>query len=313
MGPLMLALACAPKLVAPDFSAPAQGPWFPPAPDVPHVAYVGQILPPGGGFFRPIDVACASSHRIAVADVDAATVWVMDLPAARAFSLSTSTEAQLGAPVGVAFDGAGGVYVVDARRATVLHARDDRPSPLTEIVPAGQLVRPTAVIPRPDGSLLLIDAGAHVIGIRLASGEIEPLSTVHGAPGVGLNFPVDGAIGAGGELYVADALNGAVQRVDTDGRITLFVGGESGRSSTLVRPKGVAVDRDGNVHVVDGAMQHVEVYNAAGTLLGRYGAPGSGPGELGLPAGICLDEDGHVFVADSLNGRVQVYRLLEVP
>lgn len=315
MGPLiatmiLMLLGCAPKLVGPDFEAPEPGPFWPAPPDAPRVAWVGEIRPPTGRFIRPIDVACGASHRIAVADVDAATVWVLDVPERRAFSLNTSTAGPLEAPVGVAFDGAGGLYVVDARRASVLRGRDDRRGPLAGLLPEGQLIRPTAVVSRSDGSLLLVDAGAHTIVRATLGGEIEPVAVQRGGPGVGLNFPVDVAVGAHGELFVADALNASIERIDPSGAISLFAGGWPERPGTLVRPKGVAVDAKGNLHVVDGAMQHVEVYNSEGRLLGRYGGPGTGPGELGLPAGICLDEDGHIFVADSLNGRVQVYKLL---
>ncbi|MFZ5477448.1 MAG: SMP-30/gluconolactonase/LRE family protein [Myxococcota bacterium] len=308
---LLTLLACAPKVVAPDLGGPPPGPFWPASPEVPHVAYVGEVRPPTGVFARPIDVACGAGHVVAVADVDAGAVWVLDLSKRRGFADVATPDGRLWAPVGVAFDGGGRLYVADADRATVLRGRDDRRALLAAVTPEGQLGRPTAVLPRTDGSLVVVDAGAHALVRVTPAGEVEPVAAARGAAGAGFNFPVDVAIGPAGEHYVADAMNATVDRVGPDGRVEVFTAGSP--VGSIVRPKGVAVDARGNVHVVDGAMQHVEVYDASARLLGRYGEPGSGPGQLGLPAGICIDADDHVFVADTLNGRVQVFRLLEAP
>lgn len=307
MGSLITLLACAARYVAPTFDAPPPGPSWPPAPDAPRIVWVGELRPPTGRFVRPMDVACGASHRVAVADADGGAVWVFDLPRRTSFVLTNTTQGALSAPVGVAFDGAGGLYVVDARRAAILHGRDDKRGRLEALAPEGQLTRPTALVSRPDGSFLVVDAGSHTVARLEGDGTVSPIAAHRGEPGAGLNFPVDVAVGRGGDLYVADALNGTISRVDTAGALSVFAGGRAG---TLVRPKGVAFDAEGSLHVVDGAMQHVEVYDEQGRLLGRYGEPGEGQGQLGLPAGICLDADGHVFIADSLNGRVQVYALV---
>jgi DNA-binding beta-propeller fold protein YncE len=300
----MLWLGCATRYVAPAFDTPAAGPFWPPAPDAPRIAWVGELRPPTGRFVRPMDVACGTSHHVAVADTDNGAVWVFDLPRKRVFLLTNTNDGPLSAPVGVTFDGAGGLYVMDARRGTVLHGRDDKRGRLEALTPEGQLTRPTSIVSRPDGSFLLVDAGSHTVARLERDGSVTPIAAQRGEPGAGLNFPVDVAVGRGGDLFVADALNGTISRIDAAGAIRVFAGGRAG---TLVRPKGVAFDHDGALHVVDGAMQHVEVYDEGGRLLGRYGEPGEGPGQLGLPAGICVDGDGHIFIADSLNGRVAVY------
>lgn len=304
----LILLGCAPRLTVPDLAGTAEAPRWPPAPDPARVVWVGELQPAGAHFGRPIDVACGVGHRIAVADADAGRVWVLDLATRR--SWSPVADPPLATPVGVSFDGLGALFVVDARRAAVLHGSSERGGRLVPAIPDGQLSRPTAALSRPDGTVLVVDAGAHTVARMTPEGGVEPVWATHAGAGEGLNFPVDAAVGADGALYVADAMNAAVERISPDGTLSLFVGGEA-RKGTLVRPKGVAVDATGRVHVVDGAMQHVEVYTADGQLVGRYGEPGSGPGQLGLPAGICIDSDAHVFIADSLNGRVQIYRLLE--
>lgn len=302
---VLLTLACAARFVVPDLAGSGARVW-PPPPDVARVRAVGDLRPKSGRFARPMDVACTGDHRLAVADPDAGAVWVIDAHDGRGFLAAAPTGSDWRAPVGVAFDGAGGLLIVDADRAGVFRARADRSSKARALLPEGRLQRPTAVVQRGDGTVLVVDAAAHQVVRLEREGGVSPVSGARGEAGQGFNYPVDLAFGAQGELYVADAMNASLDRVGEDGKLGLVAGGGNG---SLVRPKGVAVDPEGHVHVVDGGMQHVEVYTPEGRLLGRYAEPGTGEGQLALPAGICIDADRHIFVADSLNGRIAVFRL----
>lgn len=308
---LLLLAACRPRMQVPALDAFPAGPLWPPPPDTPRVAWVGEIRPPSGRFARPIDVACGQGHVLAVADTDASAVWVIEADDGRWFRVQEADWLPFSSPVGVAFDGAGGLLVVDSERASVFRGRGDKKGRFKVWVGPPAFQRPTAIAPRPDGSALVVDAGAHGLVHVSADGAATPEVGRRGGAGRGFNFPVDLAVGPRGEIYVADSLNALVQRAGPDGPIPV-AGGPGDGGDRMIRPKGVAVDREGRVHVVDAGMQHVQVYDGAGRLLGRYGEPGSGPGQLGLPAGLCIDADDHVFVADSLNGRVQVYQLLGV-
>lgn len=308
---VILMMACVPRVYTPDLAGPGGDPAWPSPPDVARVRYVGDVRPRAGRFARPIDVACDSGHLLAVADPDASVVWVIDAAADKAFLVADPAGARWKSPVGVSFDGVGGLLIVDADRATVSRVRADRRGAVTDLIGEGRLMRPTAAVQRPDGAVYVVDAAAHQVVRMDPDGNVTPITVGRGGAGEGLNFPVDLAFGVHGEAWVADAMNAALDRIDADGRAVLVAGGQNPKVGRLVRPKGVAVDAHGDVHVVDGAMQHVEVYSEEGQLLGRYGEPGAGPGQLGLPAGICIDGDGHIFIADSLNGRVAVFRMQE--
>lgn len=301
---LIALVACAARvrLALPD--APA-GPQWPPAPATPRVAWLASVAGVGGGFGRPVDVACGPGPVVAVADVERAQVQVLDFVHDRVRVIQSAAGAPLGEPVGVAWAD-GELFVADASRRAVFAARGRGP---LRAVAVGALVRPTDVL-RAGGVTYVVDLGAHVVVTAAADGGLARIGD-RGPVGTGLNYPVRAAVAADGSVLVADAGNAAISRVDAAG-VTFFAGGLGRGGELLVQPKGVAIDPRGRVHVVDAAMQHVQVYEPDGTFAGRYGGPGEGDGELGLPGGLCIDPDGRVFVADSLHRRVQVYQILDL-
>jgi sugar lactone lactonase YvrE len=300
----LLLLACyaavhVPSLHAGDPLAPV----WPAPPDEPKVGYLGAMTLQG--LERPLDVGCAGPW-LGVVDPDRRELWVVDLQRERLVRAAGGPHD----PIGISVDDEGGVWTVDAATSQVFHlASGSRRWDRLEL--DRQLVRPTAVARWGAEELVVVDTGGHQLyRVDRTSGASSALGPGRGELGVGFNFPVD-VVASGDTLWVADALNAAVQSIDgATGALTFVVGGVGVGGEHLVRPKGLAIDRLGRVHVVDGGMQHVQVYDpATRALLGRYGRPGDGPGELALPAGICINGD-RVFVADSLHHHIQVYALL---
>lgn len=137
----------------------------------------------------------------------------------------------------------------------------------------GQAASPAnRIVVSPDDTRLYVaDTDNHRVRvIDLATGIIDTLAG-DGTPGyagdggpareASLYQPTDVALGADGELYVADTSNSCVRRVDPDGVISTFAGvcgqpgydGDGGAAADglLNRPYGVAVDVSGNVYVSD--------------------------------------------------------------
>ena len=305
---IFLLSGCRATLSLPDLGA-TPGPYWPPAPDLPYVAYVGEILGPGAGFGRPMDVACGPEGMLAVADPGLGVVWTIDTVEVRWDSVHEIGGTALRSPVGVAYDADGQLLIVDSERALI--ARDHEKRSDDEVLAEGApLVRPAGLALMRDGAILVVDPGAHRVFQLNDSLAPEETGPSRGAANEGFNFPVDVAVGADGNVFVCDALNAVVQRMDASG--SQHVAGQPGVGGNgLVRPKGIAIDADGRLHVVDAGMQHVQVFSPDGELLGRYAHPGEADGGLSLPAGICIDTQGLIFVADSLHRRVQVYRILE--
>jgi len=73
----------------------------------------------------------------------------------------------------------------------------------------------------------------------------------------------------------------------------------------LLRPAGLAVEKNGNVIVVDSGNNRLQIFSPDGKLVASCGKAGSGPGEFNQPWGITLDKAGNIYVADWKNHRVQ--------
>jgi streptogramin lyase len=149
--------------------------------------------------------------------------------------------------------------------------------------PGGQSAPPSSkMLVRPDGEIYFADSANNMVrrlgtdGIVYAvAGGGDGLDPVTGVPNRGysgdggpatdatLYFPTDVAMDSEGNIYIADAFNSAIRKVDTNGIITTFAGrGERNPSAPigdggppdqawLDRPFGVSVDADDNVYITD--------------------------------------------------------------
>jgi trimeric autotransporter adhesin len=190
------------------------------------------------------------------------------------------------------------------------------------------------------GNLYIADAGFHCV--QKVEAETGKVSTVAGVIEFGdgsagfsgdggpankalLDSPAGVAVEAAGNLYIADAGNRRVRRVDAQsGVITTVAGGGAddpgaepapATQVALGRPFELTFDRDGNLLVTDiDRHQVVLVDLTAATirLVAGNGTPGfsgdGGPGpaaRLRDPMGIAADSAGRVLIADSGNQRLR--------
>ena len=132
------------------------------------------------------------------------------------------------------------------------------------------------------------------------------------------------ALDSKGFLYIADAFNNRVRRVDpTTGVITTFAGnGSSGFSgdgglatqAQLSGPFGVAVDPAGNVYISDDGNSRVRkvtldgmITTVVGTGVRGFSGDGGPPGtaQLNGPEDLAFDQAGNLYVFDSGNGLIR--------
>ncbi len=142
----------------------------------------------------------------------------------------------------------------------------------------------------------------------------EPVSTVSGSGGQGsgvdqLSEPIGVTVGPDGFLYVADAFNHRVQRIDADGNGTTVAGagGSGSDANQLSFPGGVAFGSDGSLYVADAGNHRVQRIDGDGngiTVAGS-GGQGSGANQLDSAFGLAFGSDGSLYVADTGNHRVQ--------
>ena len=255
-----------------------------------------------------------------------------------------ATDAQLDNPSGLAVDAAGNVYFADGGNNRV---RRIDPEGVIETI-AGDGVEefggdggpaidaqlaPTDVAVDAAGNVYIADAGNHRVRRIGTDGIIETVAGNGGADFGGdggpateaaLNTPIDVAVDAAGNLYIADYDNHRIRRVGPDGVITTIAGtgvagfGGDGGPATAARlhyPIGVAVDAAGNVYVADRANHKVRrigpdgiIQTVAGSGVEGFGGDG-GPAVdalLDSPLDVAVDAARALYIADYANSRIRV-------
>lgn len=221
---------------------------------------------------------------------------------------------------------------VVARASTPLLERPAPPTPGVALAVA------------PNGDIYLADGTADVIRRVNESGGVATLSPALFVPVVqGRNQPPaaplkarralsfdrpDGmAVAASGDLYIADAENHHVYRIDRRTGTTVVVAGVgragfSGDGGPAVRamldsPAAVAVDRAGNVFIADAGNHRIRRVRRDGTIETiAGGGPPAPPGLVGdglkatlatlsWPSDVALSPSGDIYVADTGHHRVR--------
>ena len=199
---------------------------------------------------------------------------------------------QLHGPVGIAFDGAGNLYIVES---------------------SGGRVRKVT----PSGAISIVAGN----GGQGFSGDGGP------AVSATLFYPEGIAADASGNLFIADSINHRIRRVDAaTGIITTFAGtgvegdgGDGGPASSaqLRAPEAVALDAGGTALLVadtgNSRIRRIDLGSGAiATAAGNGTAGASGDGgsataaQLRNPAGITPHPDGGFLIADTGNHTVRI-------
>jgi sugar lactone lactonase YvrE len=171
-------------------------------------------------------------------------------------------------PVGLTFASDGTLYIADLSGNTIWLRSPA--GALSRFAGSGQygsggdlgpalgaaLSRPRAVAVDAADNLLIADTGSN--RIRRVDHVSNVITTVAGSSDVydfagdggpadhaRLSLPWGVAVGAGGNIYIADTGNNLVRRVTSAGTITTVVGGQS----TLNGPAGLAISVSGDVYV----------------------------------------------------------------
>ena len=109
------------------------------------------------------------------------------------------------------------------------------------------------------------------------------------------------ALGASGEIYVADTELGYVTRLDNKGISSGVIG-----KGILKRPLGLAFDtQTQQLYVADVHAHDIKVFGQEGQLLRTLGQRGDAPGEFNFPTYLALAQ-GKLYITDTMNARVQV-------
>ena len=221
-----------------------------------------------------------------------------------------AVEADLNYPRGVAVDGSGNLYIADTGNHRI------------------RRVDATGIISTVAGTGQRTEVEVHIGGwLGEYGGDGGPAVEAH------LNYPTAVAVDGAGNLYIADAWNHLVRRVDAGGTITTVAGsgtgtgrerynnqgGYSGDGGPAVEarlngPWGVAVDRSGNLYIADAGNQRVRRVDGAGVITtvagngtSNYSGDGGPAVEASLrgPVKVAVDGLGNLYIADSANDRIR--------
>ena len=253
--------------------------------------------------------------------------------------------AQLRFPVGVALDGAGNLYIADRDNYRI--RKVDSSGNISTVAgdgtlgvggdggaaTAAQVFSPSAVAL--DGAGNLYIATDHRIRKVNAAGVITTVAG-NGTRGYGgdggaataaqLNLPLGVALDGAGNLYIADAFNNRIRKVNAAGVISTVAGdgtyGHGGDGGAAVAaqldfPRGVALDSAGNLYIADTNNHRIRKVDAAaristvaGDVIRGYGGYGGDGGaalaaNLSSPRGVALDGAGNLYIADTNNHRIR--------
>jgi sugar lactone lactonase YvrE len=137
-----------------------------------------------------------------------------------------------------------------------------------------------------------------------------------------------------GNLYIADAGNNVIRKVNTSGIISTFAGnynygigysGDGGpaTSAELSFPMGITMNAAGNLYFSEAGNDIIRMVNSSGiinTVAGNhaYGDGFSGDGgyatnaELYTPVGLAFDSSGNLYIADHTNNMIRKVNTLAI-
>jgi tripartite motif-containing protein 71 len=232
------------------------------------------------------------------------------------WTLTEGSRTRFDVPMGIGIDPRGSVFVADQGNARLVRLWGDG-TYLSELggpaaIGGAQLNGAGAVAVSPGtGVSYLADAGHNRVLLYSPEGSLLGrwgAGGGNGAAGSGqgeFNHPSAVAVGATGNVLVADTANNRVVKLDPSGNVLAEWGAPGAAEGRFHSPNGLAVDASENVFVLDSENNRVEVFDANGRFLTRWGLRGFGLGELSKPGAIAVDCKGDVFVADTNNNRVQ--------
>ncbi|MCP4000514.1 MAG: hypothetical protein GY727_06365, partial [Gammaproteobacteria bacterium] len=182
------------------------------------------------------------------------------------------------------------------------------------------------------GNIYIADSGNHRIRKVDANGIITTVAGngqgVHSGDGgpateATLRFPYDVVLDSIGNIYIADAANQRIRKVDTSGVITTVAGngqqGYSGDGGPAVElklnwPRDVAVDSLGNIYIADTYNQRIRKVNTSGIITtvagnGQQGDSGDGgPAAEAMlydPRGVVVDSIGNIYITDEFGNKIR--------
>jgi sugar lactone lactonase YvrE len=237
--------------------------------------YVVKVTP--GGVQTTVLSAYTSAPGQAPAPVGVAVdgagdLFIVDLNLPYAVELTpsgvqTTVGSGLNYPIGIALDGAGDVFIGDQNNKRVVEVT---PSGVQTTVPFTGLQQPWGVAVDAAGDVFVADGGNQSTGGSVPPSvlEVTPSGVQTTVPTTGLGQPYDLAVDAAGDVFIADAPNARVLEVTPSGVQT------TANPTILDYPSGITVDAAGDIFIGDQGAQTVYEVNGSAPLV-SFGITGN--------------------------------------
>ena len=262
------------------------------------------------GFLAPLGVYYDQLHNeIYVADTGNNQVAVFDAEGLPRFQIRA--EQGLEAPLDVAVDGEGQIYVSQMERDSVqiFDLRGGYLADLPSPDPAG--LKPGRLYLDAEGRLYAVDRGRASVLVYDAEGDFQFRFGGKGE-GEGKFRLISGiAVDRAGRIYVTDSRQIPIQVFDKTGRFLLSLGRRGPREDEFAFPGGICIDQKDRLWVVDTFRHQVKVFDSDGSFLFQFGAFGTEKGKLFFPVDVALDGSGKIYVLEKGANRLQVFEIEE--
>ncbi|MGP8199299.1 MAG: protein kinase domain-containing protein [Limisphaerales bacterium] len=231
------------------------------------------------------------------------------------------------APLGIAVDGAGNVYVAEFASDLIRKITSDgevstlagsagNPGSADGTGDDAHFRNPWSVAVDSTGDVFIADKSNFTIRQISPTGRVSTFAGFPGIPGgadgpgsyARFRDPLGVAVGLAGDVYVADAGNNTIRRINSFGMVSNLAGmtGRAGAadgigsSATFSNIQTVAVGELGNIYVLDGdAIRKVTPGGVVTTLPNTLLFDGHG--NAIHPTGMAADATGNLYLADGMN------------
>ncbi len=232
---------------------------------------------------------------------------------------------QLNAPLGIAVDDLGNMYV-GCNGTDTVEVYDPSGFNIKNIG-TGYIKMPNDLAFDNDGNLYVVDSMEDTVKVFDTNGaEIRQFDNGD------LKFPSAIEISyysGSGEVYVADQGHQAIKVFDLQGNLlrsfgTIITKGMMGWNwqGKFVNIQSLAMDANGRLHVLDSYIKTVQILNPntpsgvhtdIAYYLDSYGEDGTGPGQIGLGKDIIITPGNKVIMSDSRNNRIEEMYTITIP